>query len=150
MIKFSVVGYKNTGKTTLCGDLAHLFTNKNYKVGYLKYAHCEIKLDDETDTHRVRQKGASTSIVTSPHGFEIISNNNLSEKIIDFTFDGYDILIIEGNKFSELPKILIYDDEDIPKLKNVIATVGRPLKNLPNFNNNEIEEIGEFILNYFK
>ena len=47
MKTIAVIGWKNSGKTTLVSNLANYYSNKGIKVGVVKHAHHNFDIDHE-------------------------------------------------------------------------------------------------------
>ncbi len=124
----AVVGYKNTGKTTLVSRLVAAFRAEGYKVGTCKHdgGH-DLELDTpHTDTWKHRQAGASATLIASrsqaalymyeqePPLADLL--HRLSSAVPDL-----DLVIVEGWKGSDLPKIVMVGEEKIERLANVIG-----------------------------
>jgi molybdopterin-guanine dinucleotide biosynthesis protein B len=61
-----IVGWKNSGKTTLVVELVRLLTGRGLKVGTIKHAHHSFDIDQPgKDSYRHREAGASDVIVAS-------------------------------------------------------------------------------------
>lgn len=129
-VVFSVCGYKNSGKTTLIEKLILEFKARNRGVCVIKHDAHDFSLDQEgTDTKRFTDAGADISSIFSERKFffsaegktdvfrmmEIMKSIKKDEKNF--------VLIVEGCKNSELPKIVIDTKDKIPELSNVICKV---------------------------
>ena len=158
MKTIAVIGWKNSGKTTLVSNLTNYFSNKGIKVGVVKHAHHNFDIDHEgTDSYKIRKSGASkTTIVSNKRLAHIIEEESLDEdihKIIAMNKD-CEILIFEGfKKNNELNKIEVSFKKNNKselnlELPNVLAIVTDQNKKrqIPNFQHDQIAEIAEFIL----
>ena len=59
MIIFGIVGWKNTGKTTLTERLVTTFTQRGLVVSTIKHTHHDVDIDvPGTDSYRHRAAGA--------------------------------------------------------------------------------------------
>ncbi|WP_445475723.1 molybdopterin synthase [Methanococcoides methylutens] len=115
----SVIGYKNTGKTTLVTRLVQELS-KLGRVGTAKMM-LDHRLDDpKTDTGKHFDAGAD--MVTAITNSELVSiqRDPSIEKAIDALADaGMDFAVVEGSKDSPIAKIVLGDvDEDV---QNVVA-----------------------------
>jgi molybdopterin-guanine dinucleotide biosynthesis protein MobB len=110
MKTIAVIGWKNSGKTTLVSRLVSHFKKKKFKVGVVKHAHHTFDIDHpNTDSYKIRQAGSyKTTIVSEKrlaHIEEKISSEIDIEELIKFN-NGCDILIFEGfKKIKKLSKI---------------------------------------------
>ncbi len=58
----AVIGWKNSGKTTVVSKLVTILKSKNLKVGVVKHAHHSFDIDKpNTDSFKIRQAGAIKS-----------------------------------------------------------------------------------------
>ena len=110
MKTIAVIGWKNSGKTTLVSRLVSHLKKKKFKVGVVKHAHHTFDIDHpNTDSYKIREAGSyKTTIVSEKrlaHIEEKISSEIDIEELIKFN-NGCDILIFEGFKIiKKLPKI---------------------------------------------
>ena len=110
MKTIAVIGWKNSGKTTLVSRLVAHLRKKKFKVGVVKHAHHSFDIDHpNTDSYKIRQAGSyKTTIVSEKrlaHIEEKFSSEIDIEKLIKLN-NGCDILIFEGfKKIKKLSKI---------------------------------------------
>jgi molybdopterin-guanine dinucleotide biosynthesis protein B len=108
-----VVGRKKRGKTTLVEKLIPELVNRGYKVGSLKHTSNDHTFDSPgKDSFRHAQAGAESTLILSPHKIAFFSNRGQgqsAEKLMEFLFEGCDLVIGEGFKDSPYPKIEIMD-----------------------------------------
>lgn len=150
----SIVGKSKTGKTTLIEKLIAALKQRGYKIGTVKNTFHKVELDKPgTDTWRHIKAGSEATVLNSADSIMMIKvkgqENNLSE-IIKLFDNGYDIIIIEGLKESDLPKIEVHRKEKGPLLTNLtnvigIATDEKLNISIPQFNLNDINSITQFI-----
>lgn len=116
-----IVGYKNSGKTTLIGKLLEILNAMNLRVAVIKHDVHGFEADREsTDTFRHRRAGAIATAITSPWRTAIIEEQETKLGELIRHFDDYDMTIIEGFKHESYPKIvLIRDREDLPLLEDL-------------------------------
>ena len=158
MKTIAVIGWKNSGKTTLVSNLANYYSNKGIKVGVVKHAHHNFDIDHEgTDSYKIRKSGAfKTTIVSNKRLAHMIEDECLDKdisKIITMNKD-CEILIFEGfKKNNELKKIEVSFKKNNKselnlELPNVLAIVTdqNQKRQIPNFQHDQITEIAEFIL----
>ena len=161
MIKFGIVGLKNSGKTFFAQKLISYFTKKNFVVASIKHAHHNFEIDQPgTDSFLHRQAGANQVIISSSKRWaKIIELQNKREKNLNELLeelDSPDMVIVEGFKKENHPKIEIIKDPEKPstylfkKLKNVVALISDSKidSSLMQFNKNEIKNIVNFIINF--
>lgn len=151
-----IVGYKNSGKTTLITRLAKLFNGINLRVAVIKHDLHGFDADREgTDSFRHREAGAAAAAITSPWRTAIFEERETTLAELVARFDGYDLILVEGFKQASYPKmVLLRSAEDEPlirELSQVCAIVRKeadfsvndagPLR----FQRDEIEQIAEYI-----
>ncbi|QSF42573.1 molybdopterin-guanine dinucleotide biosynthesis protein B [Paenibacillus tianjinensis] len=116
-----IVGYKNSGKTTLICAVIPLLKQRGYSVAVIKHDAHTYDMDHHgTDTWKQRQAGAAAVAITNNTRTSVIKerSSSLSELIADFS--GYDYVIVEGFKQEAYPKIvLLHSDEDRSLLNQV-------------------------------
>jgi molybdopterin-guanine dinucleotide biosynthesis protein B len=107
---FGVIGYKNSGKTTLCRALARQLILRGRTVGVIKCAHHALSIDAPgTDTYILAGSGAGTVAAISPETFMLIKKAvpPLLEALAFFTED---IVLVEGaGDDARLPVICCID-----------------------------------------
>ena len=83
MKTIAVIGWKNSGKTTLVSNLTNYYSNKGIKVGVVKHAHHNFDIDHEgTDSYKIRKSGAfKTTIVSNKRLAHMIEEESLDENI---------------------------------------------------------------------
>ncbi|WP_379152004.1 molybdopterin-guanine dinucleotide biosynthesis protein B [Paenibacillus sp. sgz5001063] len=112
---FQIVGYKNSGKTSLICDLIPLLQQRGCSVAVIKHDGHDFNMDHEgTDTWKHRQAGASAVAITSKGRTSVIRERGSSLAELIDTFVEYDFVLVEGFKQERYPKIvLIHREEDI-------------------------------------
>ena len=110
MKTIAVIGWKNSGKTTLVSRLVAHLRKKKFKLGVIKHAHHSFDIDHpNTDSYKIREAGSYKTTVVSEkrlaHIEEKISSEIDIEELIKLN-KGCDILIFEGfKKIKKLSKI---------------------------------------------
>lgn len=110
-----IYGYSDSGKTTLIERLITELTQKGYKVSTIKHSTEKISLDTPgKDTYRHRDAGANISCLISASETTMISKSPFSLdtaiKMIEVV-GGIDLILIEGGKSENIPKIAVGDIE---------------------------------------
>ncbi len=112
-----IYGHKKSGKTVLVEELIRNLTEMGYGVATIKHTyHKDHGLDVEgTDTWRHAQAGAKiVSLSTDEETFYILKRNlklhDIESQIEEL--DPVDIIIAEGFKGEEIPKIAVGDIEE--------------------------------------
>ena len=158
MKTIAVIGWKNSGKTTLVSNLVSHLSKNNLKVGVVKHAHHTFDIDHpNTDSYKIREAGSFKTTIVSDKRLAYIEEKDSSEIDIEELINlnkGCDILIFEGfKKIKKLPKIevhliknnkdLLYKSFDNIKLFVSDDTLKHPIKVL---RHNQINEIAKEIL----
>lgn len=105
----SIVGKKNTGKTSLTVKVISELTKRGYNVASIKHSHHSIEMDKEnTDTWKHKQAGANLVVgVGSTTFFNARKEHDLNRILYLLKhFDNFDFVIIEGYKSYNYPKII--------------------------------------------
>lgn len=109
----SIVGKKNTGKTSLTVKVIEELTKRGYNVASIKHSHHSIEMDKEnTDTWKHKQAGANLVVgVGSTTFFNARKEHDLNRILYLLKhFDDFDFVIIEGYKHYNYPKIITSPD----------------------------------------
>ena len=106
---FAISGVKNSGKTTLICKLLEIFKEKGLKVAVLKHDGHDFEPDvPGTDTHRQLQAGAYGTAVFSAGKYMLVKQKpQISETELMEFFPEADLILLEGFKYSNYPKIEI-------------------------------------------
>ena len=160
---FGVVGWKNSGKTTLVERLIGVLLKKGLKVSTIKHSHHKFEIDKKgKDSFRHRKAGASETILASNYEWVKFSGNvpNMPGEIEFFLEQlvDVDLVLVEGYKNGLHQKIEVFDKESGKPpifLKDdticAVASTGQRLNtSLPVFDRNEIEVISDFIIKFMK
>lgn len=112
----SIVGRKNSGKTTLVVALASALKRRGLRVGSIKHGHHSFEIDHPgRDSWRHFHEGEVEAVlVASPDRFALIERTGDPEVdprlLIDRFFTGreLDIVLVEGFKRGPLPRIEVF------------------------------------------
>ena len=108
-VLIAISGVKNSGKTTLIEKLIPRLSDKGLKVATVKHDGHDFDADVEgTDTFKHRWAGAYGTAIFSKNKFMVIKEqkNTQEEELISY-FSDCDVILLEGFKFSDYPKIEI-------------------------------------------
>jgi molybdopterin-guanine dinucleotide biosynthesis protein B len=128
----AIVGWKNSGKTTLATKLVAELTRRGFRIASVKHAHHDADIDHEgTDTFRLRAAGAREVVLVTARRWAIIHElrddpePTLGETLARLS--SADIVIVEGYKREPIPKIEVrrreakQTDPIAPDDPNVVA-----------------------------
>ncbi len=105
----SIVGRSGSGKTTLIVKVVSELRKRGYSVGVLKHDAHGFEIDRAgKDSWRHKKAGAGTVALSSPEKFAVIKDVAMEwppERIIYSYLSDADIVITEGYKKSDFPKI---------------------------------------------
>lgn len=132
LLTIQVVGFKDSGKTTLACNLIELATQDGWKVASLKHhGHGGTpNIVKNTDSERHKQAGSIMAGVEGGGALHLsISNSEWTlKKILAFYKQvDIDILIIEGYKDADFPKLVLMSKKDdlylLNELTNIVAII---------------------------
>jgi molybdopterin-guanine dinucleotide biosynthesis adapter protein len=110
----SIVGKSSSGKTTLLEKLIAELKRRGYKVAIVKHSHHKDDLDTAAkDTWRFTKAGSELSAINSLDHLAIyrhMDNFFDPQDISSFIMWDFDILLTEGFKGSNYPKIEVHRD----------------------------------------
>jgi molybdopterin-guanine dinucleotide biosynthesis protein B len=150
----SVVGKSKSGKTTLIEKLIPELKKRGYRIGTVKHASHDFDMDKKgKDSWRHKAAGADTVIIASREKIVMVKDENIVRlESIGKYFDDVDLVITEGFKKENRPKIEIYrfHKNKAPLCKNdktVIALVTDTdiSVNVPAFGLEEIKALADLV-----
>jgi len=151
----SIVGKSNSGKTTLLENLIIELKQRGYKVAVIKHADNILELDTvNKDSWRLSQAGSELSMISSAQKLAIFKNitpDFSPEELSHFIYWDYDLLLTEGFKTSNYPKIEVHRKEQgsdlvSPPEQLVAVVTDEPLKiEVPQFASDESNKIADII-----
>lgn len=109
----SIVGRKDSGKTSLTVKIIEELTRRGYKVGSIKHSHHQLDMDREnTDTWRHKQAGSQTVVgIGATSYFNVCEDLDLDRLLfIMKVLNPVDFVVIEGFKRYDYPKIATTED----------------------------------------
>jgi len=154
-----------TGKTTLLIQLIPLLKKQHIRVGLIKHSHHNFQIDKPgKDSFRLRESGASPVMLVSSHRramiteFDTIQEPKLDEQLSHFDQSCLDLILVEGFKSENFPKIELHRPSlGLPLLyandQSVIAIATDQAlvlsKGIVSLDLNNIQQIAHFILHSF-
>jgi molybdopterin-guanine dinucleotide biosynthesis protein MobB len=149
-----IVGYKNSGKTTLLCALVRKFRSEGVTVAAIKHDAHDFALDRPgTDTRKMAEAGADFVAITSPRRTAWTSSRPASlDELIGLAAHA-DLVLVEGFKDAPHPKlVLLRGEEDLPLLglPNAAAAIVPQVREpraigLPVFSRDDIDGIFAFV-----
>lgn len=150
----AICGEKNSGKTTVLERTIPYLTVKGVRVGIIKHDGHDFDVDiPGTDTYRLRAAGAKCIGIYSSYKYFVLNEecDMQPEKIAEH-FSNVDIILIEGGKHSNFPKIEIVrsevSDRPICHANGLIAicTDRNTLDGLPCFDLEDYRGLADFLV----
>ncbi|UCE20503.1 MAG: molybdopterin-guanine dinucleotide biosynthesis protein B [Gemmatimonadota bacterium] len=156
----SIVGKKNSGKTTLIEKIVSELKKRGYRVGTIKHDVHGFEIDYEgKDTYRHYQAGSETVVIASSKKLALIKKlrNSLPlDKMVKNFFQDVDIVITEGYKAQNKPKIECFRSDvhakplDINKSERIALVCDSRLEiDVPQFDFDNINGLVGFIEEQF-
>ena len=155
------------GKTTLIEKLVPKLIQKGFIVSVIKHAHHKFDIDKPgKDSYNLRKAGARPMIISSKERFALIQENDQNEEKSLFEMlemfaknpiKKCDIIIVEGYKNENIPKLEVYRPVIKKPLlftedKNIfaIATDSKIEASIPSLDLNNINSITDYIIQKYK
>lgn len=111
----SFVAKSGTGKTTLLEKVIADLKTRGYRVGVIKHDAHRFDIDHPgKDSYRMAAAGADTVLISSPEKLALMKRHEASPSIgrlIATYFGDVDIVLTEGFKLGDLPKIEVHRGE---------------------------------------
>lgn len=159
----SFVAKSGTGKTTLLEKVIAELKGRGYRVGVIKHDAHRFDIDHPgKDSHRLTQAGADTMLISSPEKLAIVKQHAESppiEELIATYFGDVDLILTEGFKKSDLPKIEVHrrersaslicrGEEHDPCLRAVVSDESLEL-DVPVLDLNNPVQVADFVEKHF-
>jgi len=117
----SIAGKQNAGKTTLIKDLIPKLKEHGYRVGTLKYNIRKFDIDHEgKDTYKYSSSGADSVAISTQSEFVVMKKTAKPltlQEIIEAHFSDVDVVLVEGYREDDYPRIRIIDPQDTNAVK---------------------------------
>lgn len=112
---YGVIGWKNSGKTSLMERLVAEITGRGFSVSTVKHVHHTVDLDQPgKDTWRHRQAGAREVVLASADRLAILVEHRGPEPELPAVLARMapvDLILVEGYKRDAHPKIEVWREE---------------------------------------
>lgn len=119
----SITGKSKSGKTTLIEALISELKSRGYRVATIKHTTSKLALDKPgKDSWRHIQAGSEATAIVSPDQIVVIkpvSQELDLDEIASLFAENYDIILAEGFKRSNAPKIEVHRKTAGPPLSNI-------------------------------
>jgi molybdopterin-guanine dinucleotide biosynthesis protein B len=137
--------------------LINELSKRGYRVATIKHSHHTVELDQRgKDTWRHQQAGATLSIISSPGAVAVFGKADREltvEELCTMFIHDVDLILAEGYKGSNYPKIVVVDNEkvDMAGWVEVKAIVShQPLDiSVPVFRPTDVMGIVKFLIDKF-
>jgi molybdopterin-guanine dinucleotide biosynthesis adapter protein len=162
---FGVVGWKNSGKTTLMANLVRELSGRSFVVSVIKHAHERFDIDHPgRDSFKLREAGAAQIALSSPRRFalmrELRNESELSFEDVRTYVGPCDVILVEGFKREEFLKIEIRRDGAASReplhgtFPGIVAVASdRPAAEtggIPTFHLDDKKAIADFIVEHLR
>jgi molybdopterin-guanine dinucleotide biosynthesis protein B len=112
---YGVIGWKNSGKTSLMERLVADVSRRGFSVSTVKHVHHEVDLDQPgKDTYRHRQAGAREVVLASADRLAIMVEHRGPEPELPAVLARMapvDLILVEGYKRDAHPKVEVWRQE---------------------------------------
>jgi len=119
----SIVGKGKSGKTTLLEKLIAELKSRGYRIATIKHTHIKIAYpESDKDSDRHLKAGSEIAVVSSPDGLFLtkpITEELTLEQIARLIGEDCDIILAEGFKHGDAPKIEVHRRQNGPALTGV-------------------------------
>jgi len=111
----SFVAKSGTGKTTLLEKVIVELKGRGWRVGVIKHDAHRFEIDHPgKDSYRLAAAGADTMLISSPEKLALVKRHTTAppmQELLTTYFPDVDIVLTEGFKQSDLPKIEVHRRE---------------------------------------
>ena len=119
----SVVGKSKSGKTTLIEKLVKELKSRGYRVATIKHIPQEVNFDEPgKDSWRHVQAGSEATAISSPGKIVVVkpvAQEATLDELASVIGEDYDIILTEGFKQGNAPKIEVHQRDTGPTLKDL-------------------------------
>ena len=155
----AIVGFSNSGKTTLMEKLIAELASRGLCVASIKHSHHQPEMDTpDKDSWRHKQAGAKASMLVGPEKMLMVSDIDSQptpRQLADCYFSDYDLVLVEGYASMPCTKIEVVRGErstdlrcDEQDLLAVVTDVDELPVAVPKLNLNDVISVADFIVNW--
>ena len=160
MKPIAIAGYSGSGKTTLIEKVIPQLVIEGFRVSLIKHAHHEFDIDQPgKDSHRHRMAGATEVLISASNRWALMHElRGAPEPSLEDQlklFSPCDVVIVEGWKHQDMPKIEVHRklaDKPLlfPQDPSVVAvaTDESLATGLPQFALDDGEGVAQFIIQH--
>lgn len=160
MRRVHIVGRKNSGKTTLIGELVRYFGSQGLRVGVIKHTHHSHELDvPGKDSYLHREAGAPIVGILASNMQAVFWSQQRESKVSDpyarmsALFADCDLVLVEGDVEAPMTKVEVWRANNHPyplarERADIVAVVSDdplPLE-LPRWSRSDLVSLGENLL----
>ncbi len=161
-------GYSGSGKTTLATGVVRSLAGAGFRVAAVKHAHHSFDVDQPgKDSYELRRAGAVQTLIGSRRRWALVTEVDaareptLDELVDRLDRESVDIVLVEGFKHAEVPKIAVRREEDAPLVDDpfvvAVAAPGgrdggrdtRERRTLPRLDLDRPDRVARFIVERF-
>jgi molybdopterin-guanine dinucleotide biosynthesis adapter protein len=155
-----IVGWKNSGKTTLAVRLVEELTARGLAIATIKHAHHALRLDEKgTDSARHRAAGAKQVAVVSERRWALMREGpepDFADVVAQL--EPCDLIVVEGYKSQPIPKIEARRRESHPgaglaesdnRVIAIAADYALENDRVPVFELDDIKSVADFVVATF-
>jgi molybdopterin-guanine dinucleotide biosynthesis protein B len=131
----SIVGKSKSGKTTLIEKLIGELKSRGYQVATIKHTSQDLTFDEPgKDSWRHTQAGSQATVISSPDKLVLIKpvGDIGLKQIAHLLGEDYDIILTEGFRLGDAPKIEVHRQQAGPPLapvrKRIAIATDEPLE----------------------
>ncbi len=118
----AIVGRSKVGKTTLIEKLIPELASRGHRVATAKHTHHEVAIDQPgKDSRRHVDAGSRETIISSRDRLALVkpvTGDAPLDEVLALFAEDYDIIVVEGFKSENVPKIEVYRRETGERLEN--------------------------------
>ena len=151
-----------SGKTYVLERLIPALKKRGYSVSAIKHAHHNFDIDKPgKDSFKIREAGAKQTLIFNNARSALITESAEQDldlgKVIEQINQPTDIILVEGLKTMQIPKIEIYREQisserlyiKDPKIIGVISDIDIKY-DIPSFEFIDLDKLAEFIIKQMK
>jgi len=124
----SIIGKAKSGKTSLIEKLVQELKSRGYRVATIKHIPQGVNFDEPgKDSWRHIQAGSEATAVSSPDKIVVVkpvAQDSTLDEVARLLGEDYDIILTEGFKQGNAPKIEVHRKDVGPLLKDIKKLIG--------------------------